>query len=82
VGNPVWALAGVRQLCWQGSPGLEWSGRAQVILLKIDVILFCFHLHLLSLGISDLKYKQNRRWVLVLLFLLVVNITKGKIIQD
>jgi hypothetical protein len=23
----VWALAGVRQLCWQGSPGLEWSGR-------------------------------------------------------
>jgi hypothetical protein len=27
VGNPVWALAGVRQLCWPGSPGLEWSGR-------------------------------------------------------
>ena len=25
--NPVWALAGVRRLCWQGSPGLEWSGR-------------------------------------------------------
>jgi hypothetical protein len=23
----VWALAGVRQLFWQGSPGLEWSGR-------------------------------------------------------
>jgi hypothetical protein len=23
----VWALAGVRQLCWPGSPGLEWSGR-------------------------------------------------------
>jgi hypothetical protein len=23
----VWALAGVRQLRWQGSPGLEWSGR-------------------------------------------------------
>jgi hypothetical protein len=22
-GNPVWALAGVRQLRWQGSPGLE-----------------------------------------------------------
>jgi hypothetical protein len=27
VGNPLWALAGVRRLCWQGSPGLEWSGR-------------------------------------------------------
>jgi hypothetical protein len=27
VGNPVWTLAGVRRLCWQGSPGLEWSGR-------------------------------------------------------
>ena len=27
MGNPVWALAGVRRLCWQGSPGLEWSGR-------------------------------------------------------
>jgi hypothetical protein len=27
VGNPVWALAGVRQLHWQGSPGLEWIGR-------------------------------------------------------
>jgi hypothetical protein len=27
VWNPVWALAGVRQLSWQGSPGLEWSGR-------------------------------------------------------
>jgi hypothetical protein len=25
--NPVWALAGVRRLRWQGSPGLEWSGR-------------------------------------------------------
>ena len=25
--NPVWALAGVRRLCWQGSPGLEWRGR-------------------------------------------------------
>jgi hypothetical protein len=23
----VWALAGVRRLRWQGSPGLEWSGR-------------------------------------------------------
>jgi hypothetical protein len=23
----VWALAGVRRLCWQGSLGLEWSGR-------------------------------------------------------
>jgi hypothetical protein len=23
----VWALAGVRRLGWQGSPGLEWSGR-------------------------------------------------------
>jgi hypothetical protein len=23
----VWALAGVRQLRWPGSPGLEWSGR-------------------------------------------------------
>jgi hypothetical protein len=23
----VWALAGVRRLSWQGSPGLEWSGR-------------------------------------------------------
>jgi hypothetical protein len=27
VGSPVWALAGVRRLSWQGSPGLEWSGR-------------------------------------------------------
>jgi hypothetical protein len=27
VGNPVWALAGVGRLRWQGSPGLEWSGR-------------------------------------------------------
>jgi hypothetical protein len=27
VGNPVWALAGVRQLRWPRSPGLEWSGR-------------------------------------------------------
>jgi hypothetical protein len=27
VWNPVWALAGVRRLRWQGSPGLEWSGR-------------------------------------------------------
>jgi hypothetical protein len=25
--NAVWALAGVRRLCWQGSPVLEWSGR-------------------------------------------------------
>ena len=25
--NPVWALAGVRRLRWQGSLGLEWSGR-------------------------------------------------------
>ena len=24
--NPVWALAGVRRLRWQGSLGLEWSG--------------------------------------------------------
>jgi hypothetical protein len=23
----VWALTGVRRLCWQGSLGLEWSGR-------------------------------------------------------
>ena len=23
----MWALAGVRRLSWQGSPGLEWSGR-------------------------------------------------------
>jgi hypothetical protein len=23
----VWALAGVRRLCWQGSLGLAWSGR-------------------------------------------------------
>jgi hypothetical protein len=23
----VWALVGVRRLCWQGSPGLKWSGR-------------------------------------------------------
>ena len=23
----MWALAGVRQLRWPGSPGLEWSGR-------------------------------------------------------
>jgi hypothetical protein len=23
----VWALSCVRRLCWQGSPGLEWSGR-------------------------------------------------------
>ena len=27
MGNPVWALAGVRRLCWQGTPVLEWSGR-------------------------------------------------------
>jgi hypothetical protein len=27
VWNPVWALAGVRRLRWQGSLGLEWSGR-------------------------------------------------------
>jgi hypothetical protein len=27
VWNPVWALAGVRRLRWQGSPGLEWNGR-------------------------------------------------------
>jgi hypothetical protein len=26
----VWALAGVERLCWQGSPGLEWSGRGNV----------------------------------------------------
>jgi hypothetical protein len=25
--NPVWALAGVRRLRWQGTLGLEWSGR-------------------------------------------------------
>jgi hypothetical protein len=25
--NPVWALAGVGRLRWQGSPGLEWSRR-------------------------------------------------------
>jgi hypothetical protein len=23
LGNPVWALVGVRRLCWQDSPGLE-----------------------------------------------------------
>ena len=28
MGNPVWALAGVGRLCWQGTPVLEWSGRA------------------------------------------------------
>jgi hypothetical protein len=27
VWNPVWALAGVRRLRWQGTLGLEWSGR-------------------------------------------------------
>jgi hypothetical protein len=27
VWNPVWALAGVRRLHWQGTLGLEWSGR-------------------------------------------------------
>jgi hypothetical protein len=27
MGNPVWALAGVRRLRWQGSPRLEWGGR-------------------------------------------------------
>jgi hypothetical protein len=27
VWNPVWALAGVMRLRWQGSLGLEWSGR-------------------------------------------------------
>ena len=32
-GNPVWAIAGVRQLRWPGSPGLEWSGRGFFIKL-------------------------------------------------
>jgi hypothetical protein len=27
MGNPVWALAGVGRLRWQGTSGLEWSGR-------------------------------------------------------
>jgi hypothetical protein len=27
VGNPVWALAGVGRLRWQGTSGLEWNGR-------------------------------------------------------
>jgi hypothetical protein len=27
VGNPVWALAGVGRVRWQGTLGLEWSGR-------------------------------------------------------
>ena len=27
MGNPVWALAGVGRLCWQGTPVLEWSGK-------------------------------------------------------
>ena len=27
MGNPVWALAGVGRLRWQGTLGLEWSRR-------------------------------------------------------
>jgi hypothetical protein len=30
MGNPVWALAGVGRLRWQGTLVLEWSGRATV----------------------------------------------------
>ena len=49
MGNPVWALVGVGRLSWQGTPGLEWSGRG----LDLDLKAY------LMMMVEDIKKKFN-----------------------
>ena len=44
MGDPLWVLAGVRRLCWQGTLVLEWTGRAVIVILSLGILICEFYL--------------------------------------